>query len=168
MVPKDGFLIIFFFFSSRRRHTRYWRDWSSDVCSSDLGTGEGQAVFPRLPGGVLVGVHEAGCPLAFQVEASQGAPDHAWCDHDNVHLLGWSYMLEGDVVPGGEVQRLARAQGWPDVLLVHAWSDFVGDEHKAHLRPFGGLPYRYGGEAVLLGLLPALVTDAAHRHVLHP
>ena len=26
----------FFFFSSRRRHTRYWRDWSSDVCSSDL------------------------------------------------------------------------------------------------------------------------------------
>src|SRR3712207_8005898 len=25
------------FFSSRRRHTRYWRDWSSDVCSSDLG-----------------------------------------------------------------------------------------------------------------------------------
>src|SRR5476651_1584746 len=23
-------------FSSRRRHTRYWRDWSSDVCSSDL------------------------------------------------------------------------------------------------------------------------------------
>src|SRR5215203_6835816 len=27
-----------FFFSSRRRHTRYWRDWSSDVCSSDLRT----------------------------------------------------------------------------------------------------------------------------------
>src|SRR3712207_9533581 len=24
------------FFSSRRRHTRYWHDWSSDVCSSDL------------------------------------------------------------------------------------------------------------------------------------
>src|ERR1035437_1710168 len=28
----------FFFFSSRRRHTRYWVDWSSDVCSSDLVT----------------------------------------------------------------------------------------------------------------------------------
>src|SRR3989449_8521086 len=28
----------FFFFSSRRRHTRCSRDWSSDVCSSDLGT----------------------------------------------------------------------------------------------------------------------------------
>src|SRR3712207_7296346 len=29
-------ILNFFFFSSRRRHTRYWRDWSSDVCSSDL------------------------------------------------------------------------------------------------------------------------------------
>src|SRR5215813_12510232 len=29
-------LIFFFFFSSRRRHTRCGRDWSSDVCSSDL------------------------------------------------------------------------------------------------------------------------------------
>src|SRR5690606_39562042 len=29
--PRRGF-----FFSSRRRHTRFSRDWSSDVCSSDL------------------------------------------------------------------------------------------------------------------------------------
>src|SRR6266498_145211 len=29
-------MIFFFFFSSRRRHTRCGRDWSSDVCSSDL------------------------------------------------------------------------------------------------------------------------------------
>src|SRR6266436_8026298 len=29
-------LMFFFFFSSRRRHTRCSRDWSSDVCSSDL------------------------------------------------------------------------------------------------------------------------------------
>src|SRR5438874_9949954 len=28
-----------FFFSSRRRHTRSLRDWSSDVCSSDLSGG---------------------------------------------------------------------------------------------------------------------------------
>src|SRR5690625_8006906 len=28
-------LLSFFFFSSRRRHTRWPRDWSSDVCSSD-------------------------------------------------------------------------------------------------------------------------------------
>src|SRR5207253_8176562 len=29
--------VVCFFFSSRRRHTRWPRDWSSDVCSSDLG-----------------------------------------------------------------------------------------------------------------------------------
>src|SRR2546422_1222788 len=29
-------VVHFFFFSSRRRHTRCSRDWSSDVCSSDL------------------------------------------------------------------------------------------------------------------------------------
>src|SRR5690606_39348509 len=28
--------LVRFFFSSRRRHTRFSRDWSSDVCSSDL------------------------------------------------------------------------------------------------------------------------------------
>src|SRR5690606_3036804 len=29
--------MFFFFFSSRRRHTRFSRDWSSDVCSSTFG-----------------------------------------------------------------------------------------------------------------------------------
>src|SRR3712207_8959670 len=33
LAAAGGFLI---FFPSRRRHTIYWRDWSSDVCSSDL------------------------------------------------------------------------------------------------------------------------------------
>src|SRR5690606_40244260 len=33
-------LFVRFFFSSRRRHTRFSRDWSSDVCSSDLTTWE--------------------------------------------------------------------------------------------------------------------------------
>src|SRR5690625_7798157 len=37
MIFKDYVIAyLFFFFSSRRRHTRWPRDWSSDVCSSDL------------------------------------------------------------------------------------------------------------------------------------
>src|SRR5207245_11620876 len=32
-------MTLHFFFSSRRRHTRCYRDWSSDVCSSDLSFG---------------------------------------------------------------------------------------------------------------------------------
>src|SRR5690606_40932923 len=39
-----------FFFSSRRRHTRFSRDWSSDVCSSDLVAGDGpQCSEPGAP-----------------------------------------------------------------------------------------------------------------------
>src|SRR5439155_3590261 len=34
--PSTGRFDAIFFFSSRRRHTRWPRDWSSDVCSSDL------------------------------------------------------------------------------------------------------------------------------------
>src|SRR3712207_8579975 len=45
-------VLVVFFFSSRRRHTRYWRDWSSDVCSSDLA---------RLEHPVVVAAH-AGQP----------------------------------------------------------------------------------------------------------
>src|SRR5439155_3810809 len=41
-------LFFFFFFSSRRRHTRWPRDWSSDVCSSDL--------FPGRFGGLRISV----------------------------------------------------------------------------------------------------------------
>src|SRR5690242_21674824 len=64
---------LFFFFSSRRRHTRLTCDWSSDVCSSDLGLGVdglslGQAVAAYLfslafglifPLPVDIGVNEA-------------------------------------------------------------------------------------------------------------
>src|SRR6266508_6228947 len=42
---------VLFFFSSRRRHTRWPRDWSSDVCSSDLPDGCLRSRFER----VLVG-----------------------------------------------------------------------------------------------------------------
>src|SRR5438034_1881883 len=54
----------FFFFSSRRRHTRSLCDWSSDVCSSDLGVlallaegmqPPGQFRRPAIQAGVLAG-----------------------------------------------------------------------------------------------------------------
>src|SRR5699024_11498325 len=46
-------LLFYFFFSSRRRHTRSKRDWSSDVCSSDLPR-------PRDPGTTAVLVYILG------------------------------------------------------------------------------------------------------------
>src|SRR5690349_23011683 len=49
------FFFFFFFFSSRRRHTRSLRDWSSDVCSSDLVfIGMVPAENPRLVGLVMI------------------------------------------------------------------------------------------------------------------
>src|SRR2546429_8616119 len=47
---------MFFFFSSRRRHTRCSRDWSSDVCSSDLFAGILELDSPPQPGSSLVEV----------------------------------------------------------------------------------------------------------------
>src|SRR3712207_5876167 len=44
-----NFLYACFFFSSRRRHTRYWRDWSSDVCSSDLRAPFSRRCLPKAP-----------------------------------------------------------------------------------------------------------------------
>src|SRR5206468_9363151 len=49
---------VFFFFSSRRRHTRSDRDWSSDVCSSDL------LVIPPF---VLHGMKGIGTEPAFLI-----------------------------------------------------------------------------------------------------
>src|SRR5688572_31242303 len=47
-------IFFFFFFSSRRRHTRFDCDWSSDVCSSDLGQrGPGHRDFRDTHGVVL-------------------------------------------------------------------------------------------------------------------
>src|SRR5436309_328010 len=43
-----------FFFSSRRRHTRFSRDWSSDVCSSDLASAQKQPWALRYSGQIPV------------------------------------------------------------------------------------------------------------------
>src|SRR5258707_11022096 len=50
------YFFFFFFFSSRRRHTRYWRDWSSDVCSSDLPKMLAMSALGSLAGFYLVSI----------------------------------------------------------------------------------------------------------------
>src|SRR5699024_2938297 len=42
------YISLLFFFSSRRRHTRSKRDWSSDVCSSDLVTYDNGNIFQHF------------------------------------------------------------------------------------------------------------------------
>src|SRR2546429_7688428 len=50
-------MYVYFFFSSRRRHTRCSRDWSSDVCSSDLSQGLTDGVEQRLLDGPVAHRH---------------------------------------------------------------------------------------------------------------
>src|SRR2546422_506362 len=62
----------YFFFSSRRRHTRCSRDWSSDVCSSDLPHVQAPDVLgclaePRL----CLRLHPVGLPVPVEVVRSE-------------------------------------------------------------------------------------------------
>src|SRR2546429_5860976 len=66
-------LFIYFFFSSRRRHTRCSRDWSSDVCSSDL---------PTADGGVIL---RMGCIAVFH-QVSNGGPYRGETDTGAGHV----------------------------------------------------------------------------------
>src|SRR5438105_6750690 len=53
--------VVSFFFSSRRRHTRSTRDWSSDVCSSDLRiAGSGEALLASPLAALIRRTSEAG------------------------------------------------------------------------------------------------------------
>src|SRR5690606_39387259 len=58
----------FFFFSSRRRHTRFSRDWSSDVCSSDLAelqVAEGRKRGQVAPGRSLFSSYQRCCSYSW-------------------------------------------------------------------------------------------------------
>src|SRR5207245_6880845 len=63
-------------FSSRRRHTRCYRDWSSDVCSSDLSSIQEQYSVP-LFGPALVSAPQAGYTRARRVAMAGIATSNA-------------------------------------------------------------------------------------------
>src|SRR5204862_4358389 len=101
-------LFFFFFFSSRRRHTRSLRDWSSDVCSSDLADGAMPADSAYLGGGFL----GAACaPLSI------GAKDHTQ-DPSAPDFRVTALDTAADVPPDRSEERRVGKEGrsrrWPD------------------------------------------------------
>src|SRR3712207_6277064 len=101
-----------FFFSSRRRHTRYWRDWSSDVCSSDLVLHLQPALLPaQLHELVLLG---AGLPV-----------DDAVVDVGLAHPA--AHRLHRDVEVGGDLGLTqVTAAGDPDDVTLELRRELLG------------------------------------------
>src|SRR5690606_40895369 len=88
---------LFFFFSSRRLHTRFSRDWSSDVCSSDLNQLEGAL---QIAARLNSGRHSAGRNRYGIAQPICGSPDRIkGIIHDE--LNGFRAMPEAPQFGGG-------------------------------------------------------------------
>src|SRR2546421_10638221 len=118
--------MLFFFFSSRRRHTRSDRDWSSDVCSSDLVL-ERELACSLTPPIVVVTLHPTtlGGDPRSEVEAVAGAME---------------------AVPAAYIVTQANADTGGAGIRDY-WRQGVHGRHKVGLA--GGL-----GAGRYLGLLP--------------
>src|SRR6266704_4643272 len=104
--------MLFFFFSSRSRHTSSKRDWSSDVCSSDLGLEQSMrtAIGIARPGGAVGRV---------RVPQDEAMPASRPAFYDNLTVSGGpapvrAYIqellpdvLEGRIEPGRVFDRVA-------------------------------------------------------------
>src|SRR3712207_7285836 len=95
----------FFFFSSRRRHTIYWRDWSSDVCSSDL-----FAIW------LLVSYFE---DIPFEMEEA------AYLDGASRWKTLWRIIIPQ--VRGGIAVTVV-------FVFLNAWNEFRSEEHTSELQ----------------------------------
>src|SRR5699024_1370447 len=120
-------VLILFFFSSRRRHTRSKRDWSSDVCSSDLPS----MYHPHLS--VADEVRKAG-ELGFRYLELSPRPDfHEWHHYPKVdrHQIAevkqamaetgvkiWSFNPVFDWAAPDEQERQAQGRNWKRLLEI--------------------------------------------------
>src|SRR2546429_5243347 len=116
-------LVVFFFFSSRRRHTRCSRDWSSDVCSSDLITALNTFLFK-----------------AVRFRALQDAP----------HAFGSTYAEEAQLTDSDWIKRVERWNGesgagfsrWIGILraasLAHFSMKMIRDRKSTRLNSSHG------------------------------
>ena len=87
------YVVLFFFFSSRRRHTRLVRDWSSDVCSSDLAdfvtTSDGTGVVHTA---VMYGEDD------YNLGMKEGLPAQHTVGIDGSFISGTHRLLDGRYV----------------------------------------------------------------------
>src|SRR5207253_7818216 len=95
-----------FFVSSRRRHTRWPRDWSSDVCSSDL------TPLPPTPAPPSDSLAPS-VPFGFvTTSATQSSVSLSWnASTDNVGVAGYDVYENGSSVARSEERRVGKECG---------------------------------------------------------
>src|SRR5690606_11237556 len=138
-----------FFCASRGGHTRFSRDWSSDVCSADLwvedsvaldqlqGLSEGFATVDAEPG--------AGMAMPLDIEAIRSDPVQA--DERRVELFP-AIILEAGAVP----LKKAVAGSVPLALDIDRVVELGGthDRQEPRLQHIGDEPFTGGGDVRLL------------------
>src|SRR3989304_3293000 len=97
----------FFFFSSRRRHTRCSRDWSSDVCSSDLVSPEMRRRAKAVNFGLIYGMSPFGLTRTTDLTLAEA---QNFVDAYFERFPGVRNYLE-------EIRRVADQQGYAETLL---------------------------------------------------
>src|SRR6266496_4867376 len=101
----------FFFFSSRRRHTRSLRDWSSDVCSSDLA--------------LLVGNGSVGAVNGFSDNQELPLPPLAPIANSGVSFIVRGLEPSVRVAPDGTVY-VSSIRGVPGGVDLHRYAAMDG------------------------------------------
>src|SRR5690606_41060369 len=92
-----------FFLSSRRRHTRFSRDWSSDVCSSDL-----PEEIDKLLGDIQHRLFDLGGELCIP-DHRVLIPEHVSALDDALdHYNGRLSKLEEFILPRSEERRVGK------------------------------------------------------------
>src|SRR2546422_4184042 len=135
-------MFFFFFFSSRRRHTRCSRDWSSDVCSSDLSTTDPR--YYKWTQWIFLQLFKAG--LAVRRKAPVN-----WCPKDQT-VLADEQVIDGrcercdTLVEQRDLEQwFLRITAYAEQLLANLdqldWSENVKAAQRAWIGRSTGLKF---------------------------
>src|SRR3712207_1889700 len=148
------YVMFFFFFSSRRRHTRYWRDWSSDVCSSDLHTTAMSAFYQPY----VYQLPEEGLWLNTGVDDDIALDRNVFTKEfvDFVHdrdVLGNPRLLSSGKVDAGcfETWRVAEGENVYTTNLTNTAVDLTSETARIYTENYGGNLYPHEGSVVYIG-----------------
>src|SRR3712207_3752193 len=133
--------LLFFFFSSRRLHTRYWRDWSSGVCSSDLVRG-------GAPAGYRPGVRRPRArvrrrPVRSRVGHRKPLEEDQWRKYVRKTAGGPGTRSSARVARAGAGRVLRRLKLCPSQNVEPKGAEMTDADPQAGYAPVNGLEMYY-------------------------